>query len=326
MSRGWIQWTRGGVASSCLLFASAASAEVTKEDAIAATARFNEGKKLLDKKPAEACAKFEESYRLDPTLGTRLNLAVCYERIGKTASAWTAYVEVADGSRASGRADREQAGRKGAAALEPHLSMVVINAPSAGKAPGIEIKLDRVVVGKDKWGVAMPVDPGVHVVSAAAPERKGWRDATTIEGGGKRETIEVPELEVLEVSARPNTPGGAPAQVAIGPGRWAGPPPQMVPYSPGMFATGLVFLFMATGGLAAGAAVMTSYANVGGTAGFQAGAIAMGVSANIFILGAFLTGFGIRYVPLKPSDVSARDTLRPSLLVGPGYAGMRVSF
>ena len=72
----------------------------------AAEALFNEGRKLAASgKYADACPKFEASQKLDPGLGTLLNLAECYEKIGKTASAWAEYREAIPLARASGSKD-----------------------------------------------------------------------------------------------------------------------------------------------------------------------------------------------------------------------------
>src|SRR5689334_1434029 len=50
---------------------------------------FKKGKKLLaEKHYAEACAAFEDSDRLDPGIGAKLNVARCYQEWGRLATAW----------------------------------------------------------------------------------------------------------------------------------------------------------------------------------------------------------------------------------------------
>src|SRR6478609_5986805 len=62
----------------------------------AAEALFSEARGLLERGNfSEACAKFEESERLDPGMGTEFYLAKCWEQVGKTASAWAMFRRVA---------------------------------------------------------------------------------------------------------------------------------------------------------------------------------------------------------------------------------------
>ena len=69
----------------------------------AAHALFDEGKKLVEKGDfAGACPKFRASLDLEVKLGTRLALATCLEKIGRTASAWAEFRDAA----ATPRADR----------------------------------------------------------------------------------------------------------------------------------------------------------------------------------------------------------------------------
>jgi hypothetical protein len=79
-----------------------------ERDPAAAQTLFDEALTLRDDgKLEEACDKFAESQRLDPQLGTLLNLADCYARIGKIASAWAAFVTLEGEARKNGdpRAD-----------------------------------------------------------------------------------------------------------------------------------------------------------------------------------------------------------------------------
>src|SRR5262245_63210105 len=60
-----------------------------------AEALFRAGREAAEKGDyASACARFEESHRLEPAAGTVFNLADCYEKRGQVASAWQRYREV----------------------------------------------------------------------------------------------------------------------------------------------------------------------------------------------------------------------------------------
>src|SRR5687768_7618823 len=76
-------------------------------DKAAAEALFDQGVRLMKQNNfADACPKLEESDRIDPAVGTLLYLGECYERVGKTASAWATFREAASIANNSNQADR----------------------------------------------------------------------------------------------------------------------------------------------------------------------------------------------------------------------------
>jgi tetratricopeptide (TPR) repeat protein len=98
------------------------AARAQTSSASEADALFHRGKERLAAGDyAEACPLLAESYSLDPASGTLLALAVCHEREGKLATAFTEYGEVAVRSRAERRKDRAGAARDKAAELEGKL-------------------------------------------------------------------------------------------------------------------------------------------------------------------------------------------------------------
>jgi len=155
--------------------ASAPLARAQGTSEAAATALFDEGRRLMgEHKFAEACPKLAESERLAPSGGTLLNLADCYEHTGQTASAWVAWKDVASRANAAGKADVEKRALTKAAALEPALSKLTIAVDTASDVPGLEVKRDGVAVGHTEFGLAIPVDPGAHVIEASAPRKKAF--------------------------------------------------------------------------------------------------------------------------------------------------------
>jgi hypothetical protein len=167
------------------------------QDKAAADAAFAEARALVEAgKYAEACPKFELSNQLDPAIGTLLNLADCHEQIGRTASAWAEFHEVAEKARYAGQTGRAAEAERRANALAPRLVrlQVVVKAPASDLA----ILRDGSDITK-LAGVAVPVDPGEHEIRASRPGYKPWRESVTTGAEGSTTVTEVPPLELAPV-------------------------------------------------------------------------------------------------------------------------------
>ncbi len=115
-----------------------------------------------------ACAKFRESQRLDPAVGTQFNLADCEERRGHVAESWSLFRAVAE--QLPKGDERLAIAKKRAAALESRLArLTIVAAPSA--RPGTTVRRDGVELGAASFGVAIAVDPGAHEVVVTSPGR-----------------------------------------------------------------------------------------------------------------------------------------------------------
>jgi len=157
-------------------------------------ALFREGKKLLEEgRYVETCPKFAESERLDPSSGTLLALALCHEKLGRTASAWAEFNEVVTLARKQAREDRVTVAREHAAALEPTLSYLTIHTADVGTA--LQLSLDGQMLGAAAVGVRTPVDPGEHEIGASAAGKRPWKESVTVGAAHDDKTIEVPSLE-----------------------------------------------------------------------------------------------------------------------------------
>ncbi|MCC6521218.1 MAG: hypothetical protein IT373_01025 [Polyangiaceae bacterium] len=191
------------------------------DDKVAAQALYDEGKKLkADDHWEKACDKFAESQRLDPQVGTQGSLADCYEHIGRTASAWSNWTDVATlSSRQTGDVARrrEEVAREHAAALLPKLSRLKIKVTE--RVPGLEIKRSGQPLRDAQWDLAVPVDPLKYEIVASAPSRATWKKTVEVPPDGASVELVVPKLAVVETP--PPVPTGPPpsdgtAQVAAG--------------------------------------------------------------------------------------------------------------
>jgi len=204
----WISLAYAGA-----LLVSAVTAHAQGSDKVAAEALFSEGRRLMaEGRIAEACQKFEASQKIDPGVGTSLNLAECYERSGKTASAWAQFREAISLARATGSAEREQLARERAEALEQRLARLTISVK--GTAPsGLEVRRDGARLDPAELGIAIPVDPGSHAVTATAPGRAAYSTTVDVTGDGALVNVEIPELAPEATSAGTVATAGAAAEL-----------------------------------------------------------------------------------------------------------------
>ncbi len=170
-------------------------------DPAAAQALFYEARALMQKgRWAEACPKLEESLRLDEGIGTAYNLADCNEHIGKLATAWSGFLDVAAAAKAAGQAQRERVARDRAQKLEPKLPKLLVDVRTA--PPGLVVERDGVAIGQAAFGTAIPVDPGAHKVVARAPGRTPFE--TTVEAKeAATARVVVKDLPLAPVAAAP---------------------------------------------------------------------------------------------------------------------------
>lgn len=174
---------------------------------VAAEATFDEGLALFDKGHyAEACAKFAASQKLEAASGTLLNLARCYEKMGKTASAWSAFRDAQALARKEGNAKREAFAHAQEAAIQKKLAKMTVTI--AHPAPGLVVSRDDEPIDAAVWGTAVPIDPGSHVVVAKAPGKKDWQLRVDITEA-QATVVDVPALE--DASSANPTPETGPS-------------------------------------------------------------------------------------------------------------------
>lgn len=163
----------------------ASTAHAQEPAAPAADALFQSGKLAMDRGEYEsACARFRESYRLQPAAGTLLNLGACEERRGHVALALQCFRDaralLTEGDYRRAYAD----GR--VAALEEKVARVQLSLESDAP-PDLAITQDDVQLGASSLGVELFLDPGKHTLSAAARGFEPDRVEIELAAGERRE-------------------------------------------------------------------------------------------------------------------------------------------
>jgi hypothetical protein len=204
--------TRPALAAALLavaLFATTvvARAQPSAADRAVAQTLYDEGKRLYAANDyVNACPKLAEAQRLSPSFGWAMNAGLCYQQQGLTASAWAAFNDAARLAKVTGDAKKEKDARDAVAQVEPTLMkvVVVVSAPQ----DALEVRRDGAVIGPAQFGLAMPVDPGEHVVEASAAGRQPFRTMVALVSAGTTQTVSIPMLLPLPPAPNALAPRG----------------------------------------------------------------------------------------------------------------------
>jgi hypothetical protein len=173
---------------------------------------FQEARELMAQAHyEEAIPKLQASLDLARGSGTLGSLAVCYEQLGKLASAWVHYKEASVHADREGNPNRAKAARAQAAALEPRLPRLTIRVASSDAVPGLTIARDGNVLTPAMLGIAVYVDPGKHEVTSTAPGYQPFSNTVTMAEAEMR-TVEIPMLSPLPEPVpgdKPNIPSSS---------------------------------------------------------------------------------------------------------------------
>ena len=204
-----------------------ARAEPSATERALARSLFEQGRALMAAGNYEqACPKLAESQRLDPAGGTLLNLALCHEKEGRTATAWSEYNDALSQARRDGREDRAKAAQERIAALAPLLSRLVLQLGPGADVPGLVVTLDTATIGKAAMGAPMPVDPGSHRLHVSAPGKKDWEVTFEIKPNADSKSVEIPALQDAPAGSSPPPAASSQAPAVSAPAPAAGDVPR----------------------------------------------------------------------------------------------------
>jgi serine/threonine-protein kinase len=188
--------------------ASRAAAQ-SASDKAAAEALFDQGRAAMQEGDfAKACGLLERSQHIDPGVGTLLYLAECYEKSGRSASAWATFREAADAADRAKEPNRARTGRERAARLEPALSRLTIQvAAETQQIAGLSIERAGRSVQPALWNVPVPVDPSEYQITASAPGYETWTQSVIVPENAAKISVSVP---ALKKASEPDKTAGPP--------------------------------------------------------------------------------------------------------------------
>lgn len=224
-------------------------------DPVSAEALFDSGRQAMaEGRLEEACARFLESHRLEPALGTLLNLAVCEERRQLYASAWQRFRRLLESLPAGD--DRRDFVVERLKAAEAKLARVTLKLPASSPA-GLRVLKGGVRLTPGSFGIALPFDPGPLRFEISAPKHVTRALEVVVQPGEQRELLLAPGPLLVSDTASPIIEPPASRSGTASP-----PPPDERPASAGSFKATAGYIAVGTGAAGVVASLVMGYAAI----------------------------------------------------------------
>lgn len=175
-----------------------------RRDAARAAALFREARGLSEQGRHEAaCERYDESQKLDPSMGTEFYLAECLERIGDNAGAYLHYASVVKLARAARMKDREAYAGEHMEQVAARVAFLELQlSPETRALPDLEIVVNGREVAIES-AARVPVNLGEVRVEVRAEGRRPFRETISASAGAEILTMKVDGL----TSGSAGTPG-----------------------------------------------------------------------------------------------------------------------
>jgi hypothetical protein len=319
-------------ALSCTRASAQATGGQATADEVRAQSLFNAAKQLRDSgQLADACPMFAESKQLALGVGITLYLADCYERMGRTASAWDQFREAEAMARERGDDKRAEVAHARVQALSPKVDHLTVMA-SPEPHEGWQVLVNGAPLPPGRWNIPLAADPGDQLVTVIAPGQAPRTLRVHLDAARLAATVRIDDEGAALPAPSPVPPAPLAAPTASGARE---PPAHETPASSGGDSArlwiGLSLVGLGVAGASLGAAFLVKKNNLianGGpcdtpsaeqetttaaTVSFVAGGAAL-MSALVFYLTA----------PAAPSQTAW--VVAPAPLQGGGGALVRMSF
>jgi hypothetical protein len=177
----------GAACLSCVALRAGASRAQPSDRVVQAEALFDSARSDVARADyTHACPKFAESQKLDPAVGTLINLADCEEHLGHLTAAWQLWRQAVEELALDDPRRATVVGRRDAIdARVPRLTLRF----APGVPPGTTVRRDDVELPTSLMNVAVPVDPGEHVLETSAPGRVPARQTVRLVEGAREAVL-----------------------------------------------------------------------------------------------------------------------------------------